>query len=475
MRKLTEILLLVAWLSILAGCGSSPDPGPAGRDEFLARTWPCNVVVVLLDAARADRFGFQGYERPTTPNIDALAARSVVFERAYAQASGTANSVYSFFTSRYPVFESVPRLVGQNAIFLGEEAHTLIEAMAERHPHRLVLSTNPFVREYLGYTQGATEVIEDWMPEPGHEQGVPPRYAERVTGPGLEWIGRHAEDGFFAYLHYIEPHEPYQPPDPFVDRLSSGRPQPHLGRQKVLRQLGQRTPPQRVIRTVSDLYDANLAYVDSHVGALVDSLEANQLLEKTIIVLISDHGEAFWEHGGRGHGHAPYQELIQVPFFIYLPTVPDLAGTRIEEPVELVDLMPTLLDMMGLPVESMDLVGRSLVDVMLTGAGDPDRVIHARTNRTSNPVYSMQRGRWKWFIRPNTGVQELYDLTSDPGEKIDLVSRNEADEQILAMFRERFRIWIAGGESEQAQASPVDNQMMDEAMIESLRSLGYID
>ena len=338
-----------------------------------------------------------------------------------------------------------------------------------------MLSTNPFVREYLGFTQGATEVVEDWMAEPGQDQGRPPRYAERVTQPGLDWIRKHADEGFFAYLHYIEPHEPYQPPDPFVKRLSRGKPQPQFGRQKTLRQLGQRTPQKRIINWVSDLYDANLAYVDSHVGALVDSLRTNDLLDETIIVLISDHGEAFWEHGRRGHGHAPYQELIQVPFFIYLPTAPELAGTRISEPVELVDLMPTLLDLMGQPVASMDIVGRSLVDVMLEGKGDPERMIHARSNRTSDPVYSLQQGTWKWMIRPETGEQELYDLSTDPRERIDLVASGEADEAILDGFRERFRVWIAGGETERLQASPVDNQMMDEAMIESLRSLGYID
>ena len=108
MRLSNPLLLLVLSASVLVGCGRGQQSVPAGRDELLARTWPCNVVVVLLDAARADRFGYQGYERPTTPNIDALAAQSVVFEQAYAQASGTANSVYTFFTSRYPVFESPP-------------------------------------------------------------------------------------------------------------------------------------------------------------------------------------------------------------------------------------------------------------------------------------------------------------------------------------------------------------------------------
>lgn len=459
----------------LAGCGQGREPVPPDRAEFLARTWPCNVVVVLLDAARADRFGYRGYERPTTPNIDALAERSVIFEQAYAQASGTANSVYSFFTSRYPVFESVPDLKGQNAIFLGDEAFTLVEALAARHPNRLLLSTNPFVRAQLGYAQGATEVIEDWKPEPGQDRGKTPEYAKRVTGPALEWMRAHADDGFFAYLHYLEPHEPYQPPEPYLSRLAREPRRYGMGFAPTLRKLGKRVPQPAVIEVVSDLYDGNLAYVDAHVGTLVDSLRTEGLLEKTIIVLISDHGEAFWEHGRRGHGHAPYEELVHVPFLVYLPTVPELAGTRVAEPVELVDLMPTLLELMGVPAESLDLVGRSLVDAMLAGRGDPDRAIHSRSNRTTKPVYSIRLGSWKWLFHVESGDQELYDLRADPGEQVDLVAADSADSLVLNRMRERFHAWIAGGEQPDSLASPVDNQMMDEATIEALRSLGYID
>lgn len=478
MRGLSPILLLAFCVPFLPGCGGGGERVPASRDELLAKTWPCDVVVVLLDAARADRFGYQGHQRATTPNIDALAAQSVVFEQAYAQASGTANSVYSFFTSRYPVFESVPDLRGQNAIFLGDDAYTLMEAMAERHPARLMLSTNPFVRAQLGYAQGATTVIEDWEPEPGQDQGKSPKYAERVTGPGMAWIRENHRDGFFAYLHYMEPHEPYMPPEPFLTRFGGENPRHrNLGLAKSLRVLGQQpSPPEsRTVDIVSDLYDANLAYVDSHVGALVDSLRTEGLLEKTIIALISDHGEAFWEHDKRGHGHTPYEELIRVPMFIYLPTLPGLAGRRISEPVELVDLMPTLLDLMGIPVQSMDLVGRSLVDVMLEGEGDPERLIHSRSNRTAQPVYAVRRGQWKWMFDIGSGRQELYDLGVDPGEQVDLVAAGGADEGLLEEFRSHFRVWLEGGELPGQLASPVDNQMMDEAMIESLRSLGYID
>jgi arylsulfatase A-like enzyme len=398
------------------------------------------VLVVLLDAARSDHFGHLGYDRPSTPHIDELARASVVFEQAYAQASGTANSVYSFLTSRYPVFESVPKLVGQNAIFLGEEALTLVEAMGERHPHRLMLSINPFVREYLGFTQGATKVIEDWRPTADEGRGVPPRYAERVTGPGLSWMRQHAEDGFFAYLHYIEPHEPYLPPEPFLSRLARTPPNARYGRAKVLRQLGQRTPPPKVIDAVKDLYDGNLAWVDSQVGALVDSLHTEGILDRTVLVLISDHGEAFWEHGHRGHGHEPYEELVRIPFLIHVPTV-----------------------------------GRSLVDVMLEGKGDPERLIHVRSNRTERPVYALRKGHWKWMFHVDAERQELYDLASDPGEQEDLVAAGTADPELLQEFGGLLRTWLSSGRSEQLNATPVDNQMLDESMIESLRSLGYIE
>lgn len=460
---------------LLAACGGSAAPEQESRDQLLSRTWEYNIVVVLLDAARSDHFGYLGYARSTTPNIDALAARSLVFEQAYAQASGTATSIYSMFSSRYPVFEKVPKLVGQNAILLNEEATTLMEAMAPRHPHRLVLSTNPFVREYLGLTQGATKVIEDWRINSRSNPGEPPRIAERVTTPALTWMLEHAEDGFFAYLHYLEPHQPYHPPEPWLSRMARTAAQPHLGQTETLAKLGKNKPHPRIRDAVIDLYDGNIAYVDSHVGILVDSLRAEHLLERTIIVLISDHGEAFWEHGGLGHGGEPYEELIRVPFIIHVPGVPELQGRRIAEPVELVDLMPTLLEMMGIPIDELDLVGKSLVDIMLAGRGDPERLVHARSNRTDRPAYALREGRWKWILHLEDERQELYDLIEDPGEQFDLVAAGSADSSQLEYFGARLGEWLEHGRIDTERAAPVDNLMLDEAMIESLRTLGYIE
>lgn len=465
------LVFAVSW----TGCGPASTPDELVREDLLARAWPCNVLVVLLDAARADHFGHLGYERPTTPNIDRLAAESIVFEQAYVQATGTANSIYSMFTSRYPVFEAVPDLVGQNAIFLGDEATTWLEALSERHPHRLVLSTNAFVREQLGLTQGATEVIEDWRPPAQERRGESPLYATRATQPALEWIEAHADDGFVAYLHYLEPHEPYLPPEPFLSRFAGENPRTQLGETKRLRRIAQRTPQPVMVDAIRDLYDGNLAYVDSHVGALMDSLRTRGILDDTIVVIVSDHGEAFWEHGQRGHGHTPYEELIRVPLIVHLPTVPELAGTRIAEPVELVDLMPTLMDLMGVPLETHELVGRSLVDAMLAGRADPERTIHARSNRTKDPVYALRRGNWKWLIHSADGQQELYDLSIDPGETTDLVAAGSADAQLLESFHAAFRDWLSGDGSAADDTTPVDNRAMDPEVIESLRSLGYID
>jgi len=468
---------VLIWLLLagLMGCESSPAPERFEREDLLARTWPCNVLVVLLDAARADHFGYLGYDRPTTPNIDRLAAESIVFEQAYVQATGTANSIYSMFTSRYPVFEAVPDLVGQNAIFLADEATTWLEVLSERHPHRLVLSTNAFVRERLGLTQGATDVIEDWRPPARERRGEPPLYATRVTEPALAWIDAHADEGFVAYLHYLEPHEPYLPPEPFLSRFAGDSPRTQLGQTKRLRQLARRTPQPLMVDAVRDLYDGNLAYVDSHVGALMDSLRTRGVLDDTIVVLVSDHGEAFWEHGRRGHGHAPYEELIRVPLIVHLPTVPELAGTRIAEPVEFVDLMPTLMDLMGVPLETHELAGRSWVDVMIAGLGDPERTIHARSNRTKNPVYALRRGGWKWLMHSVDGREELYDLATDPGETLDLVAAGTADPDLLEGFHGAFRDWISGEGLPADATTPVDNRAMDPEVIESLRSLGYID
>lgn len=466
-------LSIVGWsaLALLGSIACSPGNDPEPDRSALDQTWSYDVVIVLLDAAAASHFQTHGYDRSTTPRIAALAEESVVFERAYAQASGTALSVYSLFTSHYPVFEQVPSLVGQNIVYLEESAVTLTEALAPRYRARLMISTNPFVTEHLGYLQGATLAVEDWRPTFEEKRAEPPRYAERVTGPFLDWVDSAATDPYFAYLHYIEPHAPYLPPGVFRENLARGESQPVRGTMKFLRQLGQRRPPDRVCENIVDLYDANLAYVDSHVGALVDSLRARDRWDRTILALLSDHGEAFWEHGTKGHGGVPYEELVHVPLLL---RIPGSAARRVPDPVELVDLFPTLLELAGIPDEYPGRVGRSLLPLALgEGSGRDDRVIHMRSNRTKKPVYALREGRYKWFLFVSEQRHELYDLGADPGEQNDLVAAGRAPRAVMERFEMLFTQWLRSAEAQ--TGGSIDESALDEEMIESLRSLGYVE
>lgn len=453
----------------LMGCAAQEDHEP--DPPVLDQSWSYDVVVVLLDAAAAPHLQIHGYDRPTTPRILELATESVVFERAYAQASGTALSVYSLFTSRYPVFEKVPSLVGQNIVYLEEDAVTLAEALAPRYAARLMLSTNPFVTEHLGYLQGATHAVEDWRPTFEEKRAQPPLYAERVTGPFLDWVDTAASDPYFAYLHYIEPHAPYLPPDAFRRKLARGESRPVRGTMNFLRQLGQRRPPDRVCDNIVDLYDGNLAYVDSHVGALVDSLRARDRWDRTVLVLLSDHGEGFWQHGTKGHGGVPYEEVVHVPLLLRIPGV---EARRVSDPVELVDLLPTLLELAGIPDEDPERVGRSLLPLALgqTQATE-NRVIHMRSNRTKAPVYALREGRYKWLLFVNERRHELYDLQTDPGEKEDLVAAGRAPRRIMDRFEAVFAEWLRSGEAQ--RSGSIDESALNEEMIESLRSLGYVE
>jgi len=473
----TPLLVLLLASGLLQSCATKPSFPE--RSELLAQSYGRNVLVILLDAAAAGHFGSYGYDRPTTPRIDQLAAESVLFEQAYAQASGTAMSMYSTFSSHYPVLEKVPDLQGENAVFLSDSLVTLPEALSRELPHRLIISTNPFVSARMGFGQGVTTMIEDWKPGPQARAGQPPRYADRVTRPGLNWIRERDEEPWFAFLHYLEPHAPYMPPQPFRSQLQRHEAPLQTGDLPFLRNMRDGVPPIEMRETIIDLYDGNLAYVDAEVGALVDSLKADGQWEDTIMVLLSDHGEGFWQHRTKGHGGAPYEEVVRIPLLLRIPGVPELEGQRIATPVELVDLMPTLLDLAGIDRHQFEMAGRSWVPLLTGTERDEEfpvgRAIHLRSNRTRRPVFALRRGPWKWMLNVFKGRQELYNLSLDPGEQDNLLRDDDTLPAEIADFPDLLARWLEDGVTQNTGSTSVDNTTLDAEMIESLRSLGYIE
>ena len=443
-----------------------------------------NVVIVVVDTLRADRVGANGNRQSFTPFLDELAGRGTTFANAYATSSWTCPSVASLLTSRYAPQH---RTVAFESVLAADEV-TLSEVLAQRGYVAGGFSANIRLAASYGYGQGFAR----W------EAYLPPPTQLKVRGPelrrqALKWLDQRSGDAstpLVLYLQYMEPHAPYEPPEPYRSRL--GR---HLGEvdsaaaNKILLQSGYRGVGLSSLQVdaLASLYDGEVAAVDTEIRVLLGELEKRGVLRNAIVVVTSDHGEEFGEHGTYGHGATLYQAAIRIPLIIVAPDVP--GGGVVAENVSLLDLAPTLLDLLGLP-PAASFEGRSLVPLMRaavpTGTWGRLRGLVARVfppapagdvvselEHTGQKldlrrhVSTLISGTRKVIVLPNDGA-ELFDLAADPGETAGQSTTKE-DGPGAALVRRLLeqRATLNEGRTG-AQSLP-----LDEATKEKLRALGY--
>jgi len=436
------------------------------QGEALARSLAADdVLVVFLDAARAGHFGCYGYARATTPNIDRIAAEGVVFERAYTPAVYTLGAMSAVWTSQQP--DPHPGELSF-ASRLPRDRLTLAELLSAQGIHTAGFVANAMAGRALGFDRGFQEFHELFGdPELGSRAGV--------FRPALKrFLEENGSRRFFAYLHFREPHFPYDPPPPFDERFGAGGPLPpgaarerswYLGVNR-----GTTQPSPAEIDELVRLYDGNLAYADQELGALREALEAAGLWERTTLVIAADHGEEFFEHGYISHSAQVYEESTRVPLIVKLAGQTSPRGLRIRSLVSLADLAPTIADLMGVlgkggTDRSFD--GQSLLPVMLGGPGRPFVVSRTVWDR---PVYALRDERFKYVRATATGAEQLYDLASDPAERQDVARsrplRLEYYRQTLDEWLSRLRARQAGAD-EPARLSP--------EQCENMKSLGYVE
>jgi arylsulfatase len=455
---------------LLSACARETEP--VTPDELREHAESMNVALIVLDAANARHFSFMGYERQTTPNIDRLAAEGVVFEQAYAQASATPLSMYSMLSSRYPILDQqdYPES-GELAAVLHPAMPTLPSWGADKFADRGAFVANRWLREELGFHHGWTSF------EKAYEQVAPTEVVVRaslVSDAFLEWADR---DGpWLAWLHYLEPHLPYTPPEPY---LSMFDPEFRFSTDgqggELKKEWRRRRPSEAMLRNTVGLYDGNLAWVDSEVGRVFDALKDRGEWDRTIVVVTSDHGEAFWEHRVRGHGDHVFEEFVQVPLVI---RVPGLAPRRVAEAVELVDVVPTLLDLAGVFVPESGVAGESLVEVMTGDRKAADMAFFRNHDKTALEL-GARRGPLKYIEFSGLNRVALYDLGKDPGEQENLVPfREEATPEIETLRRSMDELldrWLEAGSGTGDDFNPSLSgaDSLDADTVEALRAIGY--
>jgi len=452
-------------------------------------TRPPDLVLVVVDTLRADHLGAYGYERPTSPVIDALAARGLRFENAAAPSSWTRPSVASLFTSRLPSEHGAVSLVAP----LDPAVPTFVEALRDAGYRTVGVSGNfPNLSDKSGLTRGfetfaslaiavggepGTTSGEDTLMrlplrEDGGQLALRAPTADEVNARVFEELDALEGPGdapLLLYVHYMDPHSGYLAPPRFralFERRAADTP-PATSDYLVELASGRRELAPGERERLVDAYDAEIRYVDEAIGRLLEGLEARGLAGSAVVTLVSDHGEELGEHGGYFHGLTLHRELLRVPLVIrdergLLPT-----GVR-TEPVELLDVPVTLLALAGLePLPGMR--GRALFAAEAESLGATDRVaeLHpdpAREAHAGPLRHAASVTRWPFkAVADRAGDVSVYRLDADPGERAPVDASAHAD--LVAEARR-----LAG-----ALAVPDAPAALSPEERAGLRALGYLE
>ena len=405
-------------------------PGPGAR---VAREGDLNVLLVTLDTTRADRIGAYGWGHARTPNIDALAAGGVRFAQAYCSAPLTLPSHCSILTGTYPLYHKVRN---NGSYYLAPEAVTLAERLRDRG-----FLTSAFVASFnvdsrFGVDQGFALYDDRADDEQMLKTFRSERRGDKVADAFLGWLEGNAKSRFFSWVHFFDPHMPHDPPSPYKEEFAG------------------------------DLYDGEIAFMDHELGRIIDGLRAKGILDRTLIVLAGDHGEALGDKEELDHGIFIYDGTMKVPLIFYgdkrLPS-----GLVVDSKVRLIDLMPSVLDMLGIPVNP-EVQGTSLLPY-IEGKKDGDLPCYLESYYPPetfgwSELLGIVDGDWKFIRAPRS---ELYNLKTDAKEEKDLVAREAGT---AARLNRKLDEVIKASTS---KAEP-GRRTLSRDEEDRLRSLGYI-
>lgn len=471
-------VLLLTGLSLQLGCR---EPSAPTRS---------NILLVTIDTLRADHLSSYGYERNTSPVIDALAAEGVRFDNAIVQWPKTAPSFASIFTATYPKDNGIVRRVG---LRLPQEFKMLAEVLKGQGFATHAVVSNGAVASEFNFDQGFDTYIETWKLSPP-EEGQDPTGAGSVTRLAQTVIGDHdPEQPFFLWVHYLDPHFPYEAPEPLTDKYENDAyfdPEEQIEIKEVpIRQMAGIGTDQ-VLNQRTDLayyiarYDAEIAYADAQIGELLEFMGNHGLLENTLTILTSDHGESLGEHSYYfDHGRFGFQPGLRVPLVFHYPGV--IEPHVDPDPVELIHLSPSILDFAGFELdEDRWMQGRSLTPRLMgssRGARPAFSQAGYATERKWQQIVQDRRfklmnviaGDEQRWVGGKGVFLTLYDLENDPGETVNVL--DEFPEAAERLGRSLDQIWSAEPFSVLTDESATQPEReMDDETERQLKALGYL-
>jgi len=424
---------------------------------------PKNLLMVIFDTTRADHFSTYGYEKPTTPTVDALARRGAQFDHAYAQSSLTPVSAGAFFTGTLPNRHGIRSLMSVGKESLSEGAETLAERLAANGIRTAgFVSARPMGAHYglgRGFGTFSDDVGTNKQKAPcGNEYQ---RRADVTTDLALDWLGSNGLNPFLLMVHFFDPHDAnLAPPREFLEERVSFPLPPNIDQPCALRGM-----PKKFRK---ELYDAEVAWMDAQLARLLERLERLGVLDETLVTVLADHGEGLGQHDNWTHGWL-HREQLRVPLVMAGPGIEP--GVVVEAPVRLIDLFPTYVDLFGVRAERENIQGVSLVP-LLRGASEAPRELYAEVHHDTDDflgrdpaMFSLEAGDWKLIHRPESGNHELYHVAEDPGE---LVNVYEAEHpEALRLLRKLEGLGVLGGEL-------ITSEDLSEEDRDALGAMGYI-
>jgi arylsulfatase A-like enzyme len=421
-----------------------------------------NIILISLDTLRADHLGCYGYHRDTSPSLDRLAGEGVLFQKAVSQAPYTLSSHMSLLTSLYPSFHKVNK---PKESYLNPEITTLAEILYNQGYRTWAAAGGGQISPTYGFADG----FETYIAYSSLQRDVNMKVRETIR-----FLDEEKENHFFIFLHSYQTHTPYTPPPPYDEMFGSEYHGPIDGEIETIEAInkGSIEVGRPDLDRIVSLYDGEIREADDSLAELFDYLEREGLAPRTLVVFTSDHGEEFGEHGKVGtHSRTLHDEVIRIPLIFKLPgTV--IEGRIIEEQVQSVDIVPTILELAGVN-HRYGLQGTSLAK-WLTGESEtmtPTEAFAERLTADGNILRSVRDNRFKYIFRDNrnTGESEhfYFDLEKDPREQESLPLSPDQTKELYGKLR--FLI-----EEEETNRSMERSRRVDEKTLDALRKLGYV-
>jgi arylsulfatase A-like enzyme len=443
-----------------------------------------NVVVISVDTLRPDHLGCYGYDRPVSPNIDALARSGAVFDAAISPAPWTLPAHMSLLTSLYPSFHKLDKGGKRGSSRLDESETTLAEILRSAGYATTAFVAHPFLDHAWGFDRGF-DLYRRYVATAGPQ-------ADRASF-WLEWHRFHVERGlaspdFFLFLHVIDPHETYSAPPPYQLKFVSDyrgdlKPADHL----VTMFLREDFDSPADFQYALDLYDGEINYVDASLGRFLRTLDNLGWSDSSLVILTSDHGEEFKDHASMGHKATLYDEQLRVPFILAYPRVIE-PGQRVSGQASLVDILPTVLDFVGLESPRMA-QGISLARFLKKEGSSKEvpsptgRAVYAELGPLGHSwerpfrIRAVRTDEYKLILRFDRGgrvTKELYDLATDPKETRNLYASKTADEELVRLEK-RLGAFIREGSRYNPESRQKNTILLKDEVLERLRALGYVD